>query len=668
MNTIKDNLSKVNDFKGFFPKNHIRIPKLQTVEVPKKRVLSIEDKLEEAYKIFDIKIKGKIESLIDGSSKSSMYPKYNKDELYELAQFELNKIKNIKSEPMTRPEILSAPINDFHKIADDDIEVELPKIKNKELNKLVPSIHRSYVIWIIKNQFKGNEEKYISTIPLFFENFTKKDRATCDDGISKEDKTRAERKKLGKHKRQMILYSAQLLKLMGNSKLLGAMGMQRKAILNDSSVKFYKDEMIKTDEFIAQYRLINSAGKIIKLTSNEKKQKQKIAQILKISSCLSKQAIDKGFTYQLITLTLPPCYHSNAGNNANSFRGFTPQESLDKINGYWKAIRANLSKKGLVFGDEIFGLQVFEMQADSTLHMHTIIYSSYDDVEIIGDVVKGVQNRNNKTDDIKEKVRFDIKVSDGRASGATYLFKYITKSFCSYASEDVKDDNAVKNQACRYLYGARGFNFFGLKGSITKFNFIQTNYLTYKNHFPKELTQIFKDGDYYEFIKNYQEFFDNEYYKNDKGVKKFLGVVFKKSELQCKIKGIKANILDNEIVLIEKKQFCIFENSQNEDGEIFDVEYLDLDSLVNANINRAYIAVNEKQEKYDLAKGEFIKRTSSTVNLQQDYKNEWLEKLTKRVELQLFNIIQENQQQHQKHSSLYEHLITKDDCDMCLVE
>ena len=145
-----------------------------------------------------------------------------------------------------------------------------------------------------------------------------------------------------------------------------------------------------------------------------------------------------------------------------------------------------------------------------------------------------------------------------------------------------------------------------------------------------------------------------------------------------------------------------------------------MNDKINFEIKRAYNAVCKKQDYYDVKKDEYINEEMSLKNkvvtvkfedksksLDELYhKNGYVAKLTRRadvilndinrqshkleseisylkklylscsfdegkeiqeelksVRLQLFNIIQENQQQQQNHSSLYEHLIEKDDCD-----
>ena len=111
------------------------------------------------------------------------------------------------------------------------------------------------------------------------------------------------------------------------------------------------------------------------------------------------------------------------------------------------------------------------------------------------------------------------------------------------------NDEAIKNMTARHLYGIRSFNFFGLKGSITKFNFLCKNYLNYKKYLSKEIKFCLQQGDLYDFITNYEMFFDNAYF-TEMGSKKLLGVIFKKGqyELDGQLLKQKDIIKYNEIV------------------------------------------------------------------------------------------------------------------------
>jgi hypothetical protein len=460
--------------------------------------------------------------------------------------------------------------------------------------KLVPELHLSYIYNIIKVQFGNDIKAYIESAPLFSKHFTRRHKLICDSVISCDNKR--DKRRLNKQKKELLLFSAQLL---------GLVGKARAKILNESLVKNYLDEMAKAEEFIEKFRIIHKSGKIMRLVSLEKKLKQKQAQIIKLSKCMSLRAKDKGYTYTLLTLTLPPIFHPRPSLGENSFEAILPSESHDKLMNFWKLIRSNLAFNGLHAGNgSIFGLEILECHGDSCLHLHALIYHSDDNTGTIHRVIRDVQNRHNaqfpidssmsfgqKRHALKRRVKFDIKLNDGRASGSTYVFKYITKTTGSYNN---KDAAAVKNQACRYYYSARGFNFFGLKGSITKFNFLQANYHLYTEFMTDEILAMFKANNYYLFVSKYADMFKNEYYRDAKNNRKLLGVSFDLSKI---------NINEKRIVLIEKKQYCIFEKTEDFDDE----KHIDANDSLSEEVKRAYKAVCKKQDYYDIKKDDYIK-------------------------------------------------------------
>lgn len=506
----------------------------------------------------------------------------------------------------------------FYNVVNEDIAEEKKHKKvfsDNRLNKLVPNIHKSYVHWIIKNQFDNDEQAYIDTIPLFFEKFSSNNKKVCDDGVFTENKR--DRKHLNKKKRHLILYSSQLLKLIG---------LNRSKITTNAIVKAYREEMELQDEYLKSFRLVSADGKIRKLVTNEQKQKERMAQILKISKCFESIAKDKKFTFSFVTLTLPPSFHPNPLNNNCSYKGATPQEAINQLNQYWKLIRARLSNLGLKFGESLFGIQVIECQADSTLHLHCCIWHSKEDTDNIHSEIREVQNRS------KEYVKFDISLNNGKAKASSYLFKYVLKTHTSYKDNKI-DDNAIRNMACRNLYGIRSFNFFGLKGSITKFNFLCKNYIGYKKYLSKEIRFCLQQGDLYDFITNYEMYFDNSY-MTENGSKKHLGVIFKKGqyELDGELLKQKDIVKYNEVVFIDNKQYCVFEKTYEE--EIKYIRNIDLSLPEFVNVKQSYDKVVLKQAFYDNEVNNILKGLGfQRLEIKKSKSNF--------QSVQLFNIIQE---------------------------
>ncbi|CAJ0679098.1 hypothetical protein R77591_00167 [Ralstonia mannitolilytica] len=511
-------------------------------------------------------------------------------------------------------------------IEEEEEKTNKSVFQDSRLTALVPEIHKPFVYWIIKKQFSGNDFEYSKTISLFFEKFNSKLKSIADDNAFIENKSK--KRQLAKKRKHAVLYSSQLLKLTG---------FNRPKVATKEMIKSYCEEMEKRDEYISSLRLVNAKGGITRLVSNEQKQKEKIAEIYKISKYFEERAKDKIFTFSFITLTLPSSYHSNPLNGNCSFDGKTPQQAIDQIGNYWKLIRARWSNLGLVFGEDLFGIQVVECQGDTTLHLHCCVWHHYDDTKKIHNEVLAVQNSS------EEKVNFDIRLNNGKAGAPTYLFKYVLKTHTDYKS----NDNAIKNMAVRNLYGVRSYNFFGLKGSKTKFNFLVKNYGRYKKSIPEEMRICFGSGDMYDFITNYEKYFENAYHGKGKN-KKLIGVIFKKGEYDFDIQNLnqtftkKANIINlNEIVFIEQRQFCVFE--KNYQGEIDNVKNINLSLPQYANINSSFESVRYKQELYNHEVDKIIDSFGY-----ERYKNKQPIKKKKLTPsffegnlLQLFNIIQE---------------------------
>lgn len=551
----------------------------------------------------------------------------------------------------------------FYELINNDIVIEEDKKKHKKafqdsrLNKQVPNIHKSMVRWVIKNKFDNDEQAYINSIPLFFDRFSIKDKKIADDNMFETDKRK--RKSLNKKKKHLILYSSQLLKLIG---------CNRPSIATNDMVNAYREEMRQQDEYLKSFRLVSANGKITKLVSNEVKQRQRMAQILKISKCMENIAKDKKFTFSFITLTLPSHFHPNPMNGNCSFSGATPQEAINQLNHYWKLIRARLSKLGYVFGEDLFGIQVIECQADSTLHLHCCLWHSKKKIDI--------KNIHNEIKEVREE--FDIRLNNGKASASSYLFKYVLKTHTDYKDSNVNDE-AIKNMTARHLYGIRSFNFFGLKGSITKFNFLCKNYLNYKKYLSKEIKFCLQQGDLYDFITNYEMFFDNAYF-TEMGSKKLLGVIFKKGqyELDGQLLKQKDIIKYNEIVLIENKQYCVFEKTYEEEFKY--IRQIDLTLPEYANVKASFDKVCIKQVIFEEQKSIVLQSLGfqeAEIKQEVDIKriprsstmlNNWLKKVYESStmshnsnELQLFNIIQEKPALRVKY-------LEDDEYDMILLE
>ncbi|MFT0925768.1 replication endonuclease [Enterobacter cloacae] len=562
------------------------------------------------------------------------YQKYLEEKRSLLKSNELNnpkiedlKVQEVQKEEPTRPveKRLSKEEqiknNDFLSLIEEQEDKETKKVASnkrkldeklanihyKKLYNLVPKIHLSTVENLVEKTFLGNYEMYINTIPMFFDPliWNESKKKTADSDIINNLTNRQAKAQ----KKALILHSAQLLKLVG---------YHRQKILTIPMTKIYVDELKESDEYIDNLRLINSKGKIFKLESNHEKQTRQLARRNKIADTMELLAQDKGFTNSMITITLPPAYHSAPKNNRNSYDGSTPQKAVKLLQTFWKSFRAGLSNAGFVFGENknedekksVLGLSVIELQGDSTLHLHACIYHDKADEEKITQCLETVEdNYNSKQTEQRYKLGyvdsqgklkrgFDIQYSnqgkkegENFRSGANYLMKYLYKTHAVYDEVDLKDEG-LKNQAGRWFYGVRSFNFFGFNGAITKFEFLVKNYLSYQMALPKEIFLCLKANDMYSFIKNYDEFFTNEYHKEN-GKRVFKGVMFnngiyKKLINKEKQKQLVLELLDrldNEILTIQAKIKRMEEDKKIQD-EIKQEKIRTLNNVINRKLNK----------------------------------------------------------------------------------
>lgn len=499
---------------------------------------------------------------------------------------------------------------EFNSFVSHEIEqLSIIQQKEKELSpffNLIPNIHLPYVRDIIAKQFHGNAQAYIDTVPLFKQLFTTKHRDICNAEMHYEknsDTARSIKRQHTKERKELLLWSAQLLKLIGGKRGRYA----RSRILSTQLTSHYKQEMIKSDEYINSLALISADGKFTKLPTNESKQKQKLAKIKKRLRFFDSVCKFRNFTWSLITLTLPPSFHCNptSVNAKESFSGVKPSVAYGQLQQYWKLIRANFALDGLRagFNDDYFGYATVEAQKDSTMHLHAIVFHSHEDTNLIHSVVRSVQNRS------QEKVKFDISLNNGKSKASSYVFKYVMKTNAVYTD---CDNQAMKTTACRYYYSARGFSFFG-DNNITQFDYLYNNYQNFENYFSPEMKKMFREMDYFTFSMSYAQYFDNVYVRDSLGNRRLLGVSYK---LQAYINSLddkgqrKVTPLDVTI-LISKKQYCIFEKPADFDDSIASIHELS-DRASNIGIETAFNAVTAKQSLYDEYKDEFFKSSGLT--------------------------------------------------------
>ncbi|HDR9137711.1 TPA: replication endonuclease [Burkholderia vietnamiensis] len=451
-----------------------------------------------------------------------------------------------------------------------------------KLFSLVPECQKTAVAWQIKKYFQNDPVLYSKSISKFFTFFDKKKKAICDEAIALGDE---ERKKKNKLRKDYLLYSSQLLGLVG-----GAFGSW---YINDSLLNIYVDDQKAQQAYYDAFRLVNAKGQVRRLVSLEKKKEVQRARILNISSALAQIAVDKGFTFSLITFTEPPAFHGNAivGSSA-SYKGYLPSEGHAFLERMGQQFRALLAKDGMRAGEDYFGCSVFEAMRSSVGHKHYLIYHAIDKTENIRLITKGMRKR------VAEEFncsayKIDFKTNDGRknGNGAAYIFKYITKTI---GEIEQADDTQLRNMAVRWYHSARAFNFFGIKQAVTKFNFLCDCVEQYKGYYSDEVYQALSNYDYYTFISKYEQYF--KIVRDDKSKVKFITYDLAGNFRAPKLKGSDA-LKARAQVIIEKKVFSIFECPKDMEnvGSLVDIKQ----ENYMCGAFDAWESVKIKQDEYD---------------------------------------------------------------------
>lgn len=135
-----------------------------------------------------------------------------------------------------------------------------------------------------------------------------------------------EERKENKLRKDYLLFSSQLLNLVG--------GKTGSRYINDALLDIYVDDQKAQQSFYDSFRLVNARGQVRRLVSMEKERSPE-GENFKHIFCSGSKAIDEGFTYALITFSLPPVFHGNAikGSSAR-YQGFLPsdgQKLLEKM-------------------------------------------------------------------------------------------------------------------------------------------------------------------------------------------------------------------------------------------------------------------------------------------------------------------------------------------------
>lgn len=251
-----------------------------------------------------------------------------------------------------------------------------------------------------------------------------------------------------------------------------------------------------------------------------KNEKNRVNELYKATINIQKIADIIGCKWLFITLTSPPEFHPNPSKGKCSYRPeIGVKASHCHINEEWKKIRARLAKKELhACPQGYFGVRTVEPHKDGCLHWHLLIFTKSKNILSIKKEILKSFPRKNQCKIVIQKPGRDA------ASAATYLYKYISKSFSTEeskpnADEEIADLEREKNdlashrnkervQAALKCLRVRQYQPFGMKRVTTLNRLI--NKLDLSQLEPPKGTPL-------EFIKN-------EVWRNPEGIMNLLKI------------------------------------------------------------------------------------------------------------------------------------------------
>lgn len=448
----------------------------------------------------------------------------------------------------------------------DDYKDDLIDLKLR----LIPKDLLEEVQFYIENQYKGNVEKYLKTIEIYFNTFTFENLVKCNilDSETFEYSTTAGRRKLKRERKHNIWHASVLLKLVGKKRAKYSCN----TIFNE-----FKKAKRKEFDFIENCKIVSTDKTVIALKDCVRTSKQSVAEKLNLIKVQEQIATDNEWTWCFITLTLEGEYHPNPKIGKNSYNGVSPRDSAKMMGENIKRVRSLLAKRDIKAGKDYVGCGSSESFADGCLHKHLMFFCSSKNIanikkafiEHFPNIEKLeksfiVESEENKLKPWKQKEDEYIK-GKFREKASSYIFKYVMKSIVSYDSSinfdnmNKENKNAVLNNAFRSYNFIRGFSFFGIDNCLTKFRFIARNLKSMD--LPAEISSLVEENNLYELLTcGYLDMFDNVYAKEEREIKGKMTVI-SRTFVGCKFQG---NIY-------MKKFFSLIRNAVNLSIEAIDI-------------------------------------------------------------------------------------------------
>jgi len=468
------------------------------------------------------------------------------------------KIKELQLEIESKPEVemfwLDVEIQQIKKTV-DLIDV---KHFNDFKCALLPELFQAEVSKLVAKNYKNDFNSYFNQVSLYFENVSLFDLFLLnnDNEVIKQfaydvfdSKVQATKKlNFGAHRayRQLLRYRKK--RIAHIQALLLLVGKGGKKYCSDSLLKLYKINIRKQIKFIESYQVMNEDGELFDLKNCVKTYEHDLAEKINLSKTMEKLASDKGMVWSFITLTILPQYHPNPLNGNSSYDGTPIDESAKDVNRRFNNVRAILSKQAI----ETMYCKVSEVHQDGCFHFHILMYHYANDLlDIQKAFLKHFPNIDLKNGGFRTQ---DKSLKDS-ASGASYIFKYITKAVTFYNPNldldklDKAEYNTLLNSAMRSFASIRGIQFGGISSCMTKFRFLARNIKRF--NLPEQLVQILQDNNIYEFIKNgycdlVQSIYESVENQEKEISKRFVGVKFSAVEMIKAFYKLVRNCIDDK--------------------------------------------------------------------------------------------------------------------------
>lgn len=175
---------------------------------------------------------------------------------------------------------------------------------------------------------------------------------------------------------------------------------------------------------------------------------KKLAEVYTLVKGLESYAKAAGLSWAFITLTAPPRMHSNPSNGQNTWDGSTPAQAHEWIHQAFHRTESRLRKQNII----ISGLRVVESHRDGCPHWHVLVFAHKNDMATIEATFR-------QQPEWKAEHGMKFIEGDGRATAASYCFKYILKTINSI--EKLSGEVGAMD-AWRSTWCIRGFQWIGM--------------------------------------------------------------------------------------------------------------------------------------------------------------------------------------------------------------